>query len=195
MPTQAQQKYWDSMRGKPSIHKGEKRSAEIRLKMSIAKKGKPSNRKGKKASLETRKRLSDSHKGYIMPEEQKRKIGLKVLGFRHSLDTLKQMSKNRKGKNNPMWQGGKTKKHLLIRMSLEYRLWRKAVYERDNYTCIWCGDNKGNNLEADHIKPFYLYPELRFAIDNGRTLCINCHKTTKTYGRPKINERIPKKVV
>jgi len=66
--------------------------------------------------------------------------------------------------------------------SFEYKLWRTAVFERDKYTCVWCG-HKGY-VEADHIKPFALFPELRFAIDNGRTLCRPCHVTTfkkKTY--------------
>ena len=69
-----------------------------------------------------------------------------------------------------------------IRNSLEYRLWRQAVFQRDNYTCVFCGKH-GGDLNADHIKPFALFPELRFAIDNGRTLCVPCHKLTDTFGK------------
>jgi len=72
-----------------------------------------------------------------------------------------------------------TSRNQIIRSSLEYKLWREAVFKRDNWACIWCG-NKGK-LNADHIKPFAYYPELRFAIDNGRTLCVKCHKSTDTY--------------
>lgn len=68
-----------------------------------------------------------------------------------------------------------------IRKSPEYKTWRKTVFERDDYTCKECG-KRGGNLNADHIKPFALYPELRFDVDNGRTLCMPCHRKTETFG-------------
>jgi 5-methylcytosine-specific restriction endonuclease McrA len=90
------------------------------------------------------------------------------------------LGKERSGEKNNMWKGGITPINAAIRTSREYKLWRIAVFERDNYTCIWCG-RKEVTLHADHIKPFAYFPELRFAIDNGRTLCVPCHKTTDTY--------------
>lgn len=84
------------------------------------------------------------------------------------------------------WKGGITPINKKIRNSAEYKLWREAVFKRDNYKCVWCGGGNKNGertvLNADHIKPFAQFPELRFAIDNGRTLCKSCHKTTDTYG-------------
>mgnify|MGYP003395199023 CR=1 FL=1 len=109
-----------------------------------------------------------------------------------------------KGKHYPqvsgekchLWKGGVSQQNRTeranIMSSLEYKIWRKGVFEKDNYTCIWCGARSGKGkaveLHADHIKPFKEYPELRFALDNGRTLCVPCHKTTVTWGRRKSLE-------
>jgi 5-methylcytosine-specific restriction endonuclease McrA len=68
---------------------------------------------------------------------------------------------------------------------MEYKIWRTSIFERDGYTCVNCGIKSSTGvkviLHADHIKPFAYYPELRFEINNGRTLCIECHKKTDTY--------------
>jgi hypothetical protein len=111
--------------------------------------------------------------------------------MKRSLSWRTKLSNNRKGKKNHFYINGLYPYHKRIRHSLEYKLWRTAVFHRDNWTCIWCGDRSraGHNIriEADHIKSFIDYPELRFAIDNGRTLCISCHRTTETYG---VNKKI-----
>jgi len=75
----------------------------------------------------------------------------------------------------------------LLRVSLRYKKWRKAVFKRDRYTCQICGDNSGGNLCVHHIKSFALYPKHRFKITNGRTLCLKCHKETENYGFTKEN--------
>lgn len=133
---------------------------------------------GKKLSEETKKKITESHKGKKHSEECKEKMRQSIsknptrywLGKKMSEETKRKMSEARSGEKHHNWRGGVTPINEKIRKSLEYKLWRQAVFERDNYTCVWCGDNKGGNLNADHIKSFANYPELRFAIDNGRTL-------------------------
>ncbi len=91
------------------------------------------------------------------------------------------------GIKNWNWKGGSSfNLPHSYRFSTEYKNWRKAIFERDNYTCQICGIRpaKGNSvvLNADHIKPQSLFPELRYELNNGRTLCKSCHKSTPTYG-------------
>lgn len=82
-----------------------------------------------------------------------------------------------KGDQNLNWKGGVTKINEKIRKSAKYKEWRRSVFERDNYTCVWCNQH-GRDLNADHIKPFAFFEELRFDINNGRTLCVPCHRKT-----------------
>lgn len=79
------------------------------------------------------------------------------------------------GPANNKWRGGITSEIMKIRHSLEMKEWRKSVFERDDYTCEMC-DQRGGDLHADHIQPFSLFPDLRFETENGRTLCVDCHR-------------------
>ena len=79
-----------------------------------------------------------------------------------------------RGKNGNNWQGGITLLNKSIRQSLEMKLWREVVYQRDNWTCQECYEKSGK-LNAHHLKNFSQHPELRFAIDNGITLCETYH--------------------
>lgn len=87
-----------------------------------------------------------------------------------------------KGERHHNWKGGWDSESQRLRKTPRYARWRTAVFERDNYTCQFCGE-RGGRLEADHIMQWALYPELRFDVDNGRTLCRACHRTTPTWGR------------
>lgn len=159
------------------VSKGFKHSEKTRKKMSIAHTGKSKpwsievgrRNKGRKRSEETKKKIREARKNQVMPKwtEHRRQRFL--------------------GDNNPSWKGGVSTENQKIRTSREYVWWRMAVFAKDNWTCQECG-KRGIELHADHIKPFSLFPELRFAIDNGRTLCVPCHKKTDTYAG-KINKK------
>ncbi|WP_137598215.1 HNH endonuclease [Paucilactobacillus kaifaensis] len=62
-----------------------------------------------------------------------------------------------------------------LRKTAAYSEWRKAVFERDQYTCQICGQ-VGGKLNAHHVKSFAKFPKLRLKISNGLTLCENCHR-------------------
>lgn len=145
-------------------------------------------------SVKTRKRIEDSFvgmKGKKHSEETRKKMSLAKLGWvggmkgrKHSVDSKKKIGDSNRGEKSGRWKGGTTPVNKIIRSSGKYKEWRIAVLQRDNWTCVLCF-KYGGDLHADHIRPFALYPELRFEITNGRTLCVECHKNTPTYGSKK----------
>lgn len=120
--------------------------------------------KNEPRTIEVKNRISKASKG-----------NRNKLGWKTPESTKEKLSKAFKGNKSHFWKGGKTKQTGIHRSSYKMQLWRKAVFERDDYTCQEC-DKRGGILNAHHIKSFAGFPELRFDIDNGSTLCEDCHK-------------------
>lgn len=89
-----------------------------------------------------------------------------------------------------------TPEHERQRRLQSYKEWRRAVFQRDNYTCQFCGARsqagRRVRLNADHILPFSTHPELRTEVSNGRTLCEPCHRATPTFGKQLTGQKAQK---
>ena len=152
------------------------RTKKMRESLSKSHIGKAGFWTGKKRSPEDIEKFRKSHLGKKQSEETKRK-------------RMESIS----GKNHYNWKGGLTPLVRQIRRCFKYRQWRKAIFQRDNYTCILC-DKRGGWVEADHypksfseifygnkiktIKQALNCKEL-WNKDNGITLCRKCHNLTK----------------
>jgi 5-methylcytosine-specific restriction endonuclease McrA len=72
------------------------------------------------------------------------------------------------------------------RCAYNYRDWRRKVFERDGYKCLECGTTE--KLHPHHIVSWKASEELRFSVDNGKTLCASCHCRLEATGRPAWNK-------
>jgi len=176
-------------------HLGKKASEETRAKISKAKMGHIGWNKGLTKEEYPQLGNAGGKRGFHRREATKQKISRARkgqpngrFGTKHSEETKKKIGESIKalgriGENSPNWKGGITPENVSIRHSIEYHLWREAVFARDNYICQKCQAG-GEKLHAHHIQNFADYPEVRFAIDNGITLCKKCHKEFHDkYGR------------
>ena len=128
--------------------------------------------KGRKPATITQKRLDyiESLKGVKRDPEIGKKISEKL------------KAANRRGLNNPKWKFENASRDR-DRKLIEYREWRLAVFQRDNFTCVICGTTQDEEyIHADHIERWVDSPEKRYEISNGRTLCRKCHYFV-TYGK------------
>ena len=176
--------------------KGYKQNKIHRDKISKTMQGKmpkyiPDNN-GIKRTLEQRKKYSEVFKKDFASGKRitwnKGKVGVQKC----SKETRIKMSNSKKGKKSHFWKGGINPLIIKIRRCFEYRQWRSDVFTRDNFTCQEC-NQKGLYLEAHHIKSFSkiieenniktfeeaLNCEELWNINNGLTLCKDCHNKTK----------------
>lgn len=136
------------------------------------------DRKGRKKMF-----IHGHNKGHSIPHTKDSVIKMSLANIGKKIPKEVRLKMGSKKEKNSNWKGGVTSTNELIRKSYEYKEWRQEVFKRDNYTCISCLEKEkvSGKLEADHIMPFAYFPELRFNLDNGRTLCKDCHKKTDTY--------------
>lgn len=135
--------------------------------------GKPGTLLGVPMKNETKIKLREARKKQIVTSQHRANIS----------ESLKRAYRTGKrlGKNSAFYIDGRHEGKTPIKQSYEYRCWRNAVFERDDYTCQVC-KLRGGELQADHIRPQSIFPELRFSVSNGRTLCRPCHQKTDTWG-------------
>lgn len=120
---------------------------------------------GRKRSEATRAKLRAQAKGRVISEETKAKI----------LQTKLRNGTLPKGAKHYKWKGGRPWERF---KEQRYVVWRNAVLERDGYVCQYCRREcrkHERGLAAHHVKPYALYPSLRYDVANGLTLCRLCH--------------------
>jgi len=203
---ESKKKLSDSHKGLNTWSKGKKLSEEHKRKIGLSNKGKKHKpiseigrrnmslaQIGKKQSKEHKGKISEALRGRKRPSsifnkewrkkqsESRKGKPSGVLGMHWKIKDTSKM-KGRTGENSVNWKGGITPINKLIRNSIEYELWRKSVWIKDNFTCQKY-KTKGGNLVAHHINNFAEFPELRLAIDNGITLSLRAHREFhKKYG-------------
>ena len=59
--------------------------------------------------------------------------------------------------------------------------WRMAILRRDKFTCKKCGlkSHDRKRLQVHHIKKRSHYPHLQYNLNNGISLCRECHALMK----------------
>ena len=187
-------------KGKTGIY-----SEETKGKMRIAKLGHIAWNEGIPCTEERKEKIREANKEkHYSPETEFKKgeIAWNKNLTKEVDERVRNISKSLKGNHNSRgtefgkdsehwnWQGGITPLAGRIRNCFKCRQWKSDVFTRDDFTCQDCGDNISGNLETHHIKSFSsilqkyeittleqaLECEELWDINNGITLCEECHK-------------------
>lgn len=111
--------------------------------------------------------------GVKLSEEHKKKIGDFWRGKKFSPERKAQhLLVVKRGVESPVWIQDRTKlKRDNRRNDSAYQVWRKEVWLRDGFLCRITTDDCKGRIEVHHILSWREYPELRYQINNGITLC------------------------
>ena len=105
-------------------------------------------------------------------EESRRKISIAQKGKILSTETRKKISESKQGEKHWNWKPDRSQlKKKQERNDSAYQVWRLEVYKRDNYKCKMNNQDCSGRIIAHHILGWSKFPELRYQINNGITLC------------------------
>jgi hypothetical protein len=137
----------------------------------------------KNAMLISDEYLSQSEKLFFICNKHK-SVGVQTTCFSYVLSN-KEICKickynDRKGDKHYNWQGGITNNiRGFENRTEEYKQWVQSVFIKDSFTCQCCGQH-GGTLSAHHLYSFSKYKNIRTNVNNGITLCLNCHDSRIT---------------
>jgi 5-methylcytosine-specific restriction endonuclease McrA len=172
-------------KGQTPWNKGKKHTNETKRKISLKAKLRIGDKNpfyGKKHSEEARKKMSENNKRFWKGKhrsketiEQMRKGQIGKPKPKHTQEWKERAKLWMNGKKNCNWKGGVSRLNIYRHYkNSDYKNWREGVFKRDDYTCLNCGV-RGVYLHPHHIKSYTYYPEYRYNVDNGITLCVPCH--------------------
>lgn len=140
---------------RPPLQKGVTRSEETRRRISVVK-------RGHSHSVATRQKMSNSRTGE----------GNHFFGRSHTDHSRRLMSVAKIGKKPPNWIPDRTKlKFDPTRGGQQHSEWSMSVKGRDNWKCQLSDKNCSGRIEAHHIYSWNEFPELRYQLSNGISLC------------------------
>ncbi len=134
--------------------------------------------------------ISCGQKGRVFTEEHLRKLSISNIG-KHNYKRGPAWNKGLKGfmagDKNGRWVSDRTKlSKKQERNDVAYREWRKNVWLRDNFKCKIANPDCKGRIEAHHILGWTKYPELRYELNNGITLC-HAHHPRKREDEAKLS--------
>lgn len=130
-------------------------------------------RRGVQRANASRRRLTAAQRQHMSEIARGRRPSAESI--RKAIETKTRRGTILRGNRHPNWKGGRPWRRF---RDPRYLRWRNAVLDRDRYRCRACGRlcrkyEKG--LAAHHLASYSAWPDLRFDITNGITLCRSCH--------------------
>ena len=157
---------------------GIEKANEIKKKIGIKSKGRISGMKGKKHSEKAKRKIRLGNRGRKVSIKTRRKMRERMKGNKNALGSIRSKTLRKKigdaQRGEKHWNWIKDRSQLKNdneRNDSSYKEWRYQVFKRDRHICRINNKDCFGKVIAHHILNWSDFPELRYNINNGITLC------------------------